>query len=94
MEKTKITEETIKEILFKNHGWFDYSTDWEKDLGLIMYASPCKRYVLMPEQDSNIALDGDGWGLHIDNSDMSSIGGVSVVYIEQVLALVEIYKDF
>jgi hypothetical protein len=32
--------------------------------------------------------------LHIDNSDMSSIGGVSVVYIEQVLALVEIYKDF
>ena len=87
ISKTKITKESLFAI-----GWKDYSEQFEKDLGLQFYCSPDKRFVVQPDNYSN--LGRDAWHLHIDNSDMCSIGGVSVEYIEQIQALMEIYKDY
>ena len=87
ISNTKITKESLFAI-----GWEDYSEQFEKDLGLQFYCSPDRRFVVQPDKDSN--LGRDAWHLHIDNSDMCSIGNVSVEYIEQIQALMEIYKDY
>lgn len=86
-KKTIITKETLFAI-----GWEDYSEPFEKDLGLQFYCSPDKRFVIQPDKNSN--MGHAAWHLHIDNSDMYSIGAVSVEYIEQIQALMEIYKDY
>ena len=53
------------------------------------------RYKLLYSILSNLTPDGElGWQLHIDNSDMYSIARCDVEYIEQVEALIEIYKDY
>ena len=38
--------------------------------------------------------NGWGWNLHVDNSDMSSIASCDVEFIEQIQAIMEIYKDY
>ena len=82
----KITEEEIERTLIAIHAWTK-----ESILNIEYYRSPCKRYTLQKEEFSNISDPGEGWSLHIDNSDMQSIGRVSVSAISQVLGIMKIY---
>lgn len=103
--KIKITEDIIKEIFIDEMNWQDDAFDFTETLGLTSidgekiikhyYTSPCKRYLLTYDKHSNISDEnGDGWNLHIDNSDMNSIGNVSVNYVQEILQIIEIFKDY
>lgn len=104
MLKTKITHEVIKEFLIDKMNWQDDAFDFTEALGITddgekiikhYYTSPCKRYLLTYDKHSNISDEnGDGWNLHIDNSDMNSIGNVSVNYVEEIVQLIDIFKDY
>ena len=58
------------------------------------YVSHNRRYVLQSSMNNMTLENGWGWNLHIDNSDMSSIASCDVEYIEQILNLIAIYKDY
>ena len=58
------------------------------------YVSHDRRYVLQTSMNNMTLENGWGWNLHIDNSDMSSIASCDVEYIEQILNLIAIYKDY
>ena len=58
------------------------------------YVSHNRRYVLQSSMKNMTLENGWGWNLHIDNSDMSSIASCDVEYIEQILNLIAIYKDY
>lgn len=58
------------------------------------YVSHDRRYVLQSSMNNMALENGWGWNLHIDNSDMSSIASCDVEYIEQILNLIAIYKDY
>ena len=91
-KRLKITEETIKNILINNCGWTE-----EVDFKVYKYyRSPCKRYVLQESEYSNLSdpHTGKGWNLHIDNSDMNSIGNVSVNYVEEVVQIIDIFEKY
>lgn len=93
MLKTKITEDNIREFLIEGMGWYD--DIWMNYDDIHFYTSPCHRYVLTFDKNSNISDEnGNGWNLHIDNSDMNSIGNVSVNYVEEVVQLIDIFKDY
>ena len=102
--KIKITEDIIKEIFIDKLNWQDDVFEFTEALGLTddgekiikhYYTSPCKRYLLTYDKHSNISDEnGDGWNLHIDNSDMNSIGNVSVNYVQEILQIIEIFKDY
>jgi hypothetical protein len=78
-------EDSLKEMLS------DHDMGWMRH-----YRSPCGRYKLNTTKNTNIPMNeqGIGWNLHIDNSDMCTIGSLSVEYIEQVKQVMEIYKDY
>lgn len=62
-----------------------------------MYNSKCGRYSLRREKDDFgffTNLSNDAWSLHIDNSDMQTIGNCDVEFVEQVRILMAIYKDY
>ena len=89
----KITEESIKEHLISK-GWVKQEIDVFGKI-VIQYISNCVRYKLTYSMLSNLTPEGElGWQLHIDTSDMCSIAICDVEYIEQVEALIEIYKDY
>lgn len=90
--KTPITTESIKNILQTKYGWIGYALPFEEELGLEIYASSDRRFVIQPDKNSN--MGHAAWHLHIDNSDMCSLGSVSVEYIEQILDIMKIYKDY
>ena len=93
MLKTKITEDNIREFLIEGMGWYD--DIWMNYDDVHFYTSPCRRYVLTFDKNSNISDEnGNGWNLHIDNSDMSSIGNVSVNYVEEIVQLIDIFKNY
>ena len=102
MLKTKLTHEVIKEFFIDKMNWWDDAYDAydvpdedNKLSTLHYYCSPCNRYVLTYDKQSNICDEnGDGWNLHIDNSDMNSIGNLSVNYVEEVVQLIDIFKDY
>jgi hypothetical protein len=99
MLKTKITEDVIREFFIEKMNWWDDTLTLCDDFGyetiMHYYTSPCKRYVLTYDYNSNICDEnGDGWNLHIDNSDMDSIGNVSVNYVEEVNQLMDIFKNY
>jgi hypothetical protein len=87
-----------------------YLADWEDTMDSLMkdilsennmswmehYRSPCKRFSLCTTKNTNLPdpETGIGWNLHIDNSDMCTIGSLSVEFIEQVKQIMEIYKDY
>ena len=58
------------------------------------YVSRDRRYVLQTSINNMTLENGWGWNLHVDNSDMSSIASCDVEFIEQIQALMEIYKDY
>ena len=88
----KINNESILEILVKQHGWEKYV----EPIGLEYYRSSCGRFTLQITDSSNIfdPETGNGWWLHIDNSDMQSIAGCDVEYIEQVLIITSLYQSY
>ena len=99
MLKTKITHEVIKEFFIDKMNWWDDPLTLCDDFGykttVHYYTSPCHRYVLTYDMRSNICDEnGDGWNLHIDNSDMNSIGNVSVNYVEEIVQLIDIFKNY
>lgn len=92
---TKITPETLIAIGFI----FDKEEyEFFKIGNRIRYSyySPCKRFVITRCEDgNNISYrPEEAWSLHIDNSDMESIGCCDVEFIEQVIALMQIYKNY
>lgn len=85
----KITKENIKEHLI--------SKGWEKDkfFDYDIYKSPDKRYELHYYEDSNLCdEDGFEWFVTIDDSRHRYLANGNVEYIEQINALIEIYKDY
>ena len=58
------------------------------------YVSHNRRYVLQSSMNNITLENGWGWNLHIDNSDMCSLASCDVEYIEQIQAIMEIYKDY
>ena len=96
---TKITEDVIQKYFIEQMNWWDDVfkgvDDDGNDFIIHYYTSPCKRYVLTYDIFSNISDEnGNGWNLHIDNSDMNSIGNVSVNYVQEILKIIEIFKDY
>lgn len=58
------------------------------------YVSHNRRYVLQSNYN-NLPINGEwGWSLHIDNSDMESLGCCDVEFIEQIETLMQIYKNY
>ena len=58
------------------------------------YVSHNKRYILQSSVNNMTLENGWGWNLHVDNSDLCSIASCDVEYIEQILNLIAIYKDY
>lgn len=58
------------------------------------YVSHDRRYILQSSVNNMTLENGWGWNLHVDNSDMCSIASCDVEYIEQIQAIMEIYKDY
>lgn len=86
---TKITIENIREHLI--------SKGWEEDEFFegTVYISPNGRYELNYNEGSNLCdEDGFGWVMHIDDSRHVSLACCDVEYIEQIDALIDIYKDY
>lgn len=97
--ETKITEDIIQEFFINKLNWFDDTLTWADENGYETtthyYTSPCRRYILTYDYESNICDErGDGWNLHIDNSDMNSIGNVSVNYVEEVVQILDIFEKY
>ena len=101
MNKTKINKESIEQILIPT-GWRnniseefmvhlrDANLEWMEE-----YKSPKGRYTLTKSTYSNLCDEnGFGWNLHVDNSRMESLASCSVEYIEQIIAIMEIYKEY
>lgn len=88
----KITKESIEEILIPK-GWKKLDLNFNDEFS--RYVSQNGRYVLEETYCSNLCSEGEvGWGLHIDDSRMCGLAQCDVEYIEQVEALIEIYKDY
>ena len=92
---TKITPESLKSIGFT----FDkdeYEFFETANLTRYSYYSSCKRFVVTRCEDgNNISYrPEEAWSLHIDNSDMESLGCCDVEFIEQIEALMQIYKNY
>lgn len=58
------------------------------------YISHNRRYILQSSVNNMTLKNGWGWNLHVDNSDMCSIASCDVEYIEQIQAIMEIYKNY
>lgn len=93
----KITKESIKKHLIDN-GWTDESYINNK-IELICYKSPNKRYSLLKRPLVSNLCEEDNENIHcyilqIDDSEMCLLASCDVEYIEQIDALIEIYKEY
>ena len=92
---TKITPESLESIGFT----FDkdeYEFFETANLTRYSYYSPCMRFIVTRCEDgNNISYrPEEAWSLHIDNSDMESLGCCDVEFIEQIETLMQIYKNY
>ena len=88
---TKITITTIENIL----GWKDRETFPQYDHLNVQYKSPDGRFTLSYTDYVNLPDEtGFGWNLHVDNSDFETLANCSVEYIEQVIEIITIYKNY
>ena len=87
----KITIKSIKEHLISK-GWKEI-INFEKTK---IYKSPDGRCEL--EYNANFSNlcdeDGFGWAILIDNSKHESLASCDVEYIEQIFALIDVYKNY
>lgn len=85
----KITIESIKEHLIPK-GW-KKSEPSENSI----YKSSDGRYELNYWDEATLCdKNGYGWMIIIDNSKHESLACCDVEYIEQIFALIDIYKDY
>ena len=92
---TKITPESLESIGFT----FDkdeYEFFETVNLTRCSYYSSCRRFIVTRCEDgNNISYrPEEAWSLHIDNSDMESLGCCDVEFIEQIETLMQIYKNY
>jgi hypothetical protein len=93
MQKTLISRESLEAIGFIfDQEMYDFFI--KGNLERISFYSPCKRFIVTKCLDGNNISYQNAWGLHIDNSDMQSLASCDVEFIEQIQALMEIYKDY
>lgn len=87
----KITEESIKEHLISK-GWKEI-INFEKTK---IYKSPDGRCELEYNDNFSNLYDenGFGWLLTIENSKHESLACCDVEYMEQIFALIDIYKNY
>ena len=85
----KITTTTIEEILgWKNKELFPGSSHLQVQYGYGNFVLSYTDYVNLSDES------GFGWNLRVDNSKFEVLANCSVEYIEQVVAIMEIYKDY
>lgn len=85
----KITEESIKEHLIPK--------GWKKSEGFTgdIYKSPDGSCELHSCKESNLCDEtGFGWLILIDDSRHECLACCNVEYIEQIFALIDIYKNY
>lgn len=90
--RIKLTKDVVEDIFVNHNNWTK-----ETDFGVYhYYRSPCKRYVLQESEYSNLAdpYTETGWNMHIDNSDMMSLASCDVEFVDQVDAIISIYKEY
>ena len=92
---TKITPESLESIgfIFDKEEYIFFKIG---NMTRFSYYSSCKRFVVTRCEDgNNISYrPEEAWSLHIDNSDMESLGCCDVEFIEQIEALMQIYKNY
>lgn len=91
---TKITPESLNEIGFHLDEKMTEMLKSNLDAHYEYYVSHNRRYILRTSVNNMTLENGWGWNLHVDNSDMSSIASCDVEFIEQIKAIMEIYKDY
>ena len=82
----KITKNLLETLGWKKNKHFESN----------IYKSPDGRYELQYNDNFSNLCDenGFGWVMHIDDSRHESLACCDVEYIEQIEALIEIYKDY
>lgn len=91
---TKITQESLNEIGFHLDEKMTEMLKSNVDAHYEYYVSNNRRYILQTSVNNMTLENGWGWNLHVDNSDMSSIASCDVEFIEQIQAIMEIYKNY
>lgn len=91
---TKITPESLNEIGFSLDENMTEMLKSNVDTHWEYYVSRDKRYILQSSMNNMTLENGWGWNLHVDNSDMSSIASCDVEFIEQIQAIMQIYKNY
>lgn len=91
---TKITPKSLNEIGFHLDEKMTEMLKSNIDTHYEYYVSHNRRYILQTSVNNMTLENGWGWNLHVDNSDMSSIASCDVEFIEQIQAIMEIYKDY
>ena len=88
---TKITVTTIENIL----GWKDREIFPQYAHLNVQYKSPDGRFSLSYTDYVNLSDEtGFGWNLHVDDSKFQTIANCAVEYIEQVISIMELYKNY
>lgn len=88
---TKITITTIEEEL----GWKNREMFPQHEHLNVQYKSPDGRFTLSYTDYVNLPDEsGFGWNLHVDNSDFETLANCTVEYIDQVIEIITIYKNY
>lgn len=88
---TKITITTIEEVL----GWKSREVFPQYEHLNVQYKSPDGRFNLSYTDYVNLFDEsGFGWNLHVDDSKFQTLANCSVEYIEQVITIMSLYKDY
>lgn len=82
----KITRNLLEALDWKKSEYSEFNT----------YVSPDERYELQYNNDFSHLTDenGFGWSMFIYNSAHQGLGYIDVEYMEQIDALIGIYKDY
>lgn len=91
---TKITLKSLNEIGFHLDEEMTEMLKSNINTHYEYYVSHDRRYILQTSINNMTLENGWGWNLHVDNSDMSSIASCDVEFIEQIQAIMEIYKNY
>ena len=88
---TKITITTIEEEL----GWKNREVFPQYEHLNVQYKSPDGRFTLSYTDYVNLSDEsGFGWNLHVDDSKFQTLANCAVEYIDQVIEIMTIYKNY